>query len=108
MSKKNRKGVVYSTNKDFDYDSYDEEEAETLEPKLQKLKVSIDRKLRRGKEVTLIEGFVGNSEDLKTLAKLLKTACGVGGTAKNGVVEIQGNQKEKVKNKLLEEGYQVK
>ena len=88
-SKKNRTGVVYSTNPDYDY-NYDDEmdEIETLPPNQQQLKVWIDRKRRKGKEVTLITGFIGTNDDLKALGKTLKTKCGVGGSAKNGEIII--------------------
>ncbi len=103
MSKKNR-NVVYSTNPDFDYD--DENEAvETLENNLQKLKVLIDRKQRKGKSVTLVTDFVGEEEDLKDLGKILKSKCGVGGAAKNGEILIQGEFKEKVYGLLINMGY---
>lgn len=108
MSKKNKLNVVYSTNPDFDY-SYDENDEEELLPvDEQRLYVSIDRKKRAGKDVTLIEGFVGPNEDLKDLAKLLKSKCGVGGAAKDGDVLIQGNFKEKVYALLIKEGFSVK
>ncbi len=107
-NKKERLNVVYSTNKDFDYD-YDEEfEEETLEPEDQDLRVQIDRKNRKGKEATLVTGFIGSDEDLKDLGKTLKSKCGVGGTAKDGEILIQGNHKEKVYNLLLDMGYKVK
>ena len=108
MSKKNKLNVVYSTNPDFDY-SYDENDEEELLPvDEQRLYVSIDRKKRAGKDVTLVEGFVGPNEDLKDLAKLLKSKCGVGGAAKDGDVLIQGNFKEKVYALLIKEGFSVK
>ena len=71
----------------------------------QKLYVSIDRKMRKGKSVTLIEGFVGSADDLKELAKSIKTACGVGGTSKNGEIMIQGEFKDKVVDLLFKLGY---
>ena len=73
MGKKNRKGIVYSTNPDYEYNHYDDEEQETLSPRQQNLRVLIDRKRRKGKEVTLITGFVGTTDDLKDLGKFLKT-----------------------------------
>ena len=103
-SKKNRVGVVYSTNPDYDYDS-DNEAAETLPVQQQKLRVQIDRKQRRGKEVTLVTGFVGSEDDLKTLGKMLKSKCGVGGSAKDGEIMVQGNNKQKVIDLLKKEGY---
>ena len=103
-SKKNRIGVVYSTNPDYDYD-HDNEEVETLPNQQQKLRVMIDRKKRKGKEVTLVTGFVGKEEDMKALGKLLKSKCGVGGSAKDGEIIIQGNNKQKVIDLLKKEGY---
>lgn len=105
MGKKNRRGVVYSTNPDFEYNQGNDEDIETLEPHLQMLRVMIDRKQRRGKEVTLITGFVGQEEDLKDLGKFLKSKCGVGGSAKNGEIIIQGNQRDKVVTLLMDKGY---
>ena len=96
MSKKNRKNVVYSTNPDFNYDYEDDQVEDTLDPGDQLLYVSIDRKQRGGKEVTLVEGFVGDPSDLKDLGKMLKSKCGVGGTAKDGQIIIQGKFKDKV------------
>lgn len=78
----------------------------SMEPKQQKLYVSIDRKQRKGKEVTLVEGFQGSEAALQTLAKKLKTACGVGGSAKEGNIIVQGNQRDKIIQLLLEAGYQ--
>ena len=108
-SKKNRSGVVYSTNPDYEY-SYDDEmdEIETLPPNQQQLKVWIDRKRRKGKEVTLITGFIGTVDDLKALGKKLKTKCGVGGSAKDEEIIIQGNHREKVVALLKEMGYKAK
>lgn len=108
MGKKNRKGVVYSTNDDFEYSYEEEEQMETLPPQQQNLRVMIDRKQRKGKEVTLVTGFVGTDEDLKELGKILKSKCGVGGSAKDGEIIIQGNQKEKALKLLLEMGYKAK
>ena len=109
MAKKKEKlNVVYSTNPNFNYEFEEEESVETLPKNQQKLYVSIDRKQRGGKEVTLVEGFVGSDEDLKDLGKLLKSKCGVGGTAKDNEILIQGNFRDKVFDMLFKEGYQVK
>lgn len=105
---KERLNVVYSTNPDFVYQTDDEPEAETLEPAKQHLKVSIDRKQRAGKSVTLVQGFVGTDDDLKELGRLLKNKCGVGGSAKDGEVIIQGEFKQKVADILTAAGYKVK
>jgi len=104
-NKKNRIGTVYSTNPDFQYDYEQEEELETLEPEKQRLRVQLDRKRRKGKTVTLITGFVGTETDLKALGKKLKTKCGVGGTAKEEEIIIQGDFKLKVGTLLKGMGY---
>jgi translation initiation factor 1 len=109
MAKKKEKlNVVYSTNPNFNYEFDEEEMIETLPKNQQKLYVSIDRKQRGGKEVTLVEGFVGSDDDLKELGKLLKSKCGVGGSAKDNEILIQGNFRDKLFDMLTKEGYQVK
>ena len=110
MAKKNKErlNVVYSTNPNFNYEVESEEEQNTLAPQFQKLYVSIDKKQRAGKEVTLVEGFIGAEEDLKELGKLLKSKCGVGGTVKENEILIQGNFRDKIREILIKEGYQVK
>ena len=105
---KSRLGVVYSTNPDFQYETAGTEEAETLPPDKQRLIVAIDRRNRGGKQVTLVTGFVGTANDLKELGKTLKTRCGVGGTAKDGEITIQGDFRDKVTALLREMGYQAK
>ncbi|MBL57595.1 MAG: translation initiation factor [Flavobacteriales bacterium] len=105
---KERLGMVYSTNPDFDYDHGNREDEETLPPHEQQLYVSLDKKNRKGKAVSLVEGFVGSEEDLKDLGKLLKSKCGVGGSAKNGEILIQGDFRDKIVSLLQLEGYQVK
>ena len=112
MSKKNkwkgREGVVFSTGDDYDY-SYDgQSEAETLESSKQLLYVELDKKARGGKKVTLISGFVGMEEDLKYLGKTLKSKCGVGGSAKDSEILIQGDHRDKVVGILEGLGYRVK
>ena len=102
---KERLDVVYSTNPNFSYDIDNDEEQTTIEPSKQALRVSIDKKNRGGKIVTLITGFVGTEEDLKVLGKLLKTKCGVGGAAKDGEIIIQGDFKLKIVELLKKEGY---
>ena len=105
---KERLGVVYSTNPDFNYETSAVEEAETLPPERQKLLVGIDRRNRGGKQVTLVSGFVGREEDLSALAKTLKTRCGVGGAAKDGEILIQGDFRDRVLQLLLAMGYKAK
>ncbi|MBR6932334.1 MAG: translation initiation factor [Bacteroidales bacterium] len=106
---KSRLGVVFSTNPDFQYVTSGAETApETLPPARQKLIVSIDRRNRGGKQVTLVTGFTGTPEDLKALGKTLKTKLGVGGTAKDGEITIQGDFRDKTVALLKEMGYQAK
>jgi translation initiation factor 1 len=105
---KERLGVVYSTNPDFRFETDGENKSETLIPEKQVLKVTIDRKQRKSKSVTLIQGFIGKDEDLKELAKMIKTKCGVGGSAKDGEIIIQGEFAEKVKDILRSSGFKVK
>lgn len=106
--KKNRIDVVYSTDPDFNYEEEQHEEEETLPPSQQKLYVSLDRKMRKGKTVTLIEGFVGTADDLEDLGKTLKSKCGVGGSAKDGEIILQGDHREKVMTLLEAQGYTTK
>ena len=105
---KARLGMVYSTNPDFEYDTGEEPEAETLPPARQNLRVWLDRKQRAGKVVTLVRGFVGRDDDLQKLARLLKTRCGVGGAAKEGEILIQGDHRDRVVEILTRAGYGCK
>lgn len=105
---KQRLGVVYSTNPNFSYAQEENVEAETLPPSKQRLIVSIDRRCRAGKQVTLVSGFVGSEDDLKALGKTLKVKCGVGGTAKDGEITIQGDLRDKVTALLQSMGYNAK
>ena len=105
---KNRIDIVYSTNPDFQY-RYDEPgEKATLAPSKQDLRVRLDRKNRGGKSVTLITGFEGTNDDLSTLAKDLKSKCGVGGSAKDGQIIVQGDFRDKIVDLLQQKGYKVK
>ena len=106
-SKKNRVNVVYSTNPNFDFDD-NTDDALTIPFNDQKLYVSVDRKNRGGKSVTIVEGFIGDNRDAKDLAKQLKQLCGVGGGFKNSEIYIQGNQKNKVASFLQKLGAVVK
>ena len=97
--------LVFSTNPDWRPE--EEPQAETLPPSKQTLKIRMERKGRGGKTAIIVSGFIGNNEDLLQLAKTLKTACGVGGSAKDGEIIIQGNCLDKVREKLHKEGYTV-
>lgn len=101
-------GLVYSTNPDEALSSFGDIDIETLIPSKQNLRVQLDKKQRGGKAVTLVTGFIGNDEDLKNLCKLLKTKCGVGGSAKDGEILVQGDFRQKVMDLLIIEGYKVK
>ncbi len=105
---KSRLGVVYSTNPDFQYQTEGQQEEETLPPAKQRLIVGIDRRNRGGKQVTLVSGFVGKAEDLKELGRVLKTKLGVGGSAKDGEITIQGDFRDKVVSILQQMGYVAK
>ncbi len=112
MSKKNdwktREGVVYSTNDEYNYTHLNQDEMKTLPAAQQNLRVLLDKSGRAGKQVTLITGFIGTSEDLETLTKLLKVKCGVGGSSKQGEILIQGDVREKVVGILVKEGYKAR
>lgn len=102
---KERLGVMYSTNPDYQYNTGDEEEAETVPKEKQPLRISLDKRNRGGKAVTLVTGFRGTADDLITLGKFLKVKCGVGGSAKDGEIIVQGDMRQKVLDILQKEGY---
>ncbi len=108
MSKKKLKNIVYSTNPNFSYEEEESGELDTLPPQQQDLKVTLDKKQRAGKAVTLVYNFVGNSDDLNELGKMLKSKCGVGGSVKDGEILIQGDHREKVMQLLKAANYKVK
>jgi translation initiation factor 1 len=112
MNKKNdwkkREGVVYSTDTSFQFQYEQNEEPSTLPPSQQNLRVSLDKSGRAGKQVTLVTGFVGTTNDLESLTKTIKTNCGVGGSAKDNEILIQGDVRDKVLQLLLKEGYKAK
>jgi len=105
---KKRLGMVYSTNPDFQFDTGEEEKVETPEPRQQQLYVSLDKRNRKGKKVTLVEGFVGDTQDLKDLAREIKSNCGVGGSVVETQILIQGDFRERVTKLLQDKGFKVK
>ncbi len=107
MSKKNYTGIVYSTNPDHEFNTDADPEADTLPPQQQPLKVWLDRR-SGGKVVTAVRGFVGTATDLAELGKQLKTACGTGGTVKDGEIQIQGDHREKILTYLTGKKYAAK
>jgi len=102
---KERLNIVYSTRPDFQYNYAEKKEAVTLPKEKQLLRIVLDKRNRGGKTVTLITGFTGNEQDLQELGKLLKTKCGVGGSAKEGEILIQGDFRNRILEILHSEGY---
>ena len=102
---KKRLNIVYSTNPDYHYNGENEDTEDTLPKDKQMLRISLDKRNRKGKAVTLITGFVGSDDDLQTLGKMLKTKCGVGGSARDGEIIVQGDNRQKVLDILQKEGY---
>lgn len=108
MSKKNKNdkhGFVYSTDPNFQYEPEDIDKPDNLSPAQQKLRIRLETKHRGGKAATIIAGFIGKEDDMEVLGKKLKNYCGTGGSVKDGEIIIQGDQREKVKQWLLKEGY---
>ena len=105
---KDRLGMVYSTDPNFNYTTAEASEAETLPPAKQKLRVALDKRNRGGKKVTLVADFVGSDDDLQALGKILKTKCGVGGSAKEGEIIVQGDFRDKIVALLTEMGYKAR
>lgn len=102
---KNRLNVVYSTNSDFNYTSDEGEEILVFPKEKQLIRIALDKRQRRGKQVTIVADFKGSEAELKELGKILKTKCGVGGSVKDREIIIQGDFREKIKQILNENGY---
>lgn len=106
--RKHRTGVVYSTDPEFQYNDNDPLEETSLPPEQQTLYVTVDRKSRRGKTVTLISGFTGTSDDRKSLARFLKAACNSGGSVKGDIILVQGDFRDRIIQLLNAAGYKTK
>ncbi len=107
-SHRRRKGIVYSTDPDFEYSEGSADQQETLSPDQQDLLVRVERKGRKGKTLTILSGFTGSREDLKDLAKKLKKKCGTGGSEDGADILIQGDFRKKIRDLLSDEGYKVR
>nr|WP_294902782.1 translation initiation factor [uncultured Lacibacter sp.] len=108
MSKKNKpdnRGFVFSTDPDFRFEEQEREQQDTLAPAQQNLRVKLETKHRAGKTVTLVDGFVGTDDDAEKLGKQLKNFCGTGGSVKDGEIIVQGDQRDRVLQFLLKNGY---
>ncbi len=102
---KSRLNVVYSTNPDFEYTTEADTDVDEIDNNKQTLRVWLDKKSRAGKKVTLVKGFIGSEDALKELASTLKSSCGVGGSAKDGEIIIQGDFRDKIVDILIKKGY---
>lgn len=105
---KSRLGVVFSTSSDFKYDKGEQQQQQTLPNSKQNLRIALDKRNRGGKKVTIVADYVGNDDDLKELCKMLKTKCGVGGSAKDGEIIIQGDFRQKIAEILITAGYKAR
>ncbi len=106
-AKKRPSGIIYSTNPDFDYNYNEPAGQDTLAHSEQDLRIHL-QSLKGNKKVTIIRGFVGTDDDLRTLGKRLKSACGVGGSVKDGEILVQGDQRDKILSLLVKDGYKAK
>jgi translation initiation factor 1 len=96
--------LVYSTDPEYKLEK-ETLFTETTIAANQPLKIRIDKKHRAGKAVTLIEGFEGKVSDLQELGKKIKTFCGTGGSVKDGEIMVQGDNRDKILQWLVKNGY---
>src|ERR1043165_699873 len=94
QNKDNKNRIVFSTNPDFKQEEENNEQ-ETLPAQQQTLYIELERS-KGGKVATVITNFKGTESDLEALGKQLKNKCGTGGTVKDGIILIQGEQRDKV------------
>ena len=106
--KRNDDGMVFSTNSNFNFEDDHFEDDDNWSPSDCTLYVSLDRKQRAGKPVTIVEGHDGSASALLFLGKDLKKMCGVGGTVKEGCILLQGDLRDKVVSHLEKVGFKVK
>jgi translation initiation factor 1 len=109
MIKNNKKnnssgGFVFSTNPDFKPQAEEADETTGIPAEQQALRIWLER-LKGNKEATVVKGFVGSDDELADLAKLLKNKCASGGNAKDGIIILQGDHREKVLKTLLDLGF---
>jgi translation initiation factor 1 len=108
MKRKNKDGIVFSTNPEFKFEDEEEMEEVTLPPEKQNLHLRQESKGRNGKTVTIVTGFKGRQEDLQRLAKELKIQCSSGGSVKDGEIIIQGNVRDVIRQYLLHKNFKVR
>lgn len=97
--------IVYSTDPDIRLEEFPSDTAQNLPPAEQKIKIRLDKKHRGGKTVTLVENFIGTTGEKEELGKKLKTSCGTGGSVKDNEILVQGDNREKIMQWLLKNGY---
>jgi translation initiation factor 1 len=103
---KDKPGIVYSTNPNFYEKTEQNFEKKPVLPDEMLLRIELDK--RNGKAATLVTDFKGTDEQLKDLAKMLKTKCGSGGSQRDGEILIQGDFRIKIAEILKENGYKIK
>jgi translation initiation factor 1 len=104
MRKKNSNGgLVFSTDPSVKIEP-EKSEFQDISFDKQVLRVWLERG-RGGKEATVVKGFVGSDDSLSDLAKMIKSKCAAGGSAKDGIIIVQGDHRDKVLKMLLDVGF---